>query len=99
MPGRKPALSLEQKQRLPILLGQGPQHYGFMGDFWTYERVAVVVLREFGVTYSVTAVRMTLKQIAYDLSIPDRRTRYRARAREQQRTALQRELAQAFGYR
>ena len=50
-PGATPRLSKDERARLPELLAQGAQAHGFRGDVWTCERVAIVIRREFGVSY------------------------------------------------
>ena len=50
-PGATPRLSDQERAKLPELLAQGAEAYGFRGDVWTCERVAEVIRREFGVSY------------------------------------------------
>src|SRR5258707_106261 len=41
-PGMTPRLSAEQRAQLPALLARGAPAYGFAGEVWTADRVAVV---------------------------------------------------------
>jgi transposase len=52
-PGATPRLSEDQRARVPKLLAQGAQAHGFRGEAWTCERVAIVIRREFGVSYLI----------------------------------------------
>src|SRR5260221_6217736 len=47
-PGMTPRLSAEQRAQLPALLARGAPAYGFAGEVWTADRVAVVIERTFG---------------------------------------------------
>src|SRR5215208_5979269 len=55
-PGATPKLTHQQRARLPDLLLQGAQAYGFVGDIWTQARIAAVIKREFGVSYHTILV-------------------------------------------
>jgi transposase len=67
-PGAPPRLSEVERARLPELLAQGAQaYYGFRGDVWTCERVAVVIRREFGVSYHPAHVSRLLKKLRLSL--------------------------------
>jgi transposase len=72
-PGAPPRLSEEQRARLPELLYQGPEAHGFRGDVWTCERVAIVIRREFGVSYHPAHVSRLLKKLRLSLQKPERR--------------------------
>src|SRR5918995_3246353 len=50
-PGATPRLSEQERAKLPELLAQGAEAHGFRGEVWTCERVAIVIRREFGVSY------------------------------------------------
>lgn len=50
-PGRPSKLSAEQQGQLPALLAKGPEAFGFRGQAWTTERVALMIQQEFGVSY------------------------------------------------
>ena len=83
-PGAPPRLTWEQRMRLPQLLAQGAQSFGFQGDLWTQPRVAEVIRREFGVSYDPSQVGRILKQCGLSLQKPLRR------ATQRDETAIQR---------
>lgn len=68
--GPKPRLSAEQVNCLPALLNQGAQHFGFRGDVWTRARVAAVIKKVFGVTYSLTHVGWLLDKLGWSWQKP-----------------------------
>jgi transposase len=68
--GPKPRLSEQELQRLPELLEQGPEAYGFRGAVWTRARVRTVIQREFGVTYSAEHVGRLLDKIDWSRQKP-----------------------------
>src|ERR671915_180354 len=72
-PGAPPRLSEQQRARLPELVAQGPEAHGFRGDVWTCERVAIVIRREFGVSYHPAHVSRLLKKLRLSLQKPERR--------------------------
>src|SRR5215211_5399534 len=60
-PGASPRLSEEQRTKLPELLERGAEAHGFRGEAWTCERVAMVIRREFGVSYHPAHVSRLLR--------------------------------------
>jgi transposase len=76
-PGAPPRLSEEERARLPELLAQGAQAHGFRGDVWTCERVAIVIRKEFGVSYHPAHVSRLLKALRQSLQKPQRRAEQR----------------------
>ncbi len=76
-PGPTPRLSQEQLARLPALLARGAEHFGFRGDVWTRKRVAVVIKREFGVTYTPTHVGRIVRAIGWSRQKPVERASQR----------------------
>ncbi len=66
-PGATPRLSEDERARLPELLAQGAQAHGFRGDVWTCERVAIVIRKEFGVSYHPAHVSRLLKALRQSL--------------------------------
>src|SRR5690348_11562555 len=44
-PGRRPKLTPAQRAQLPALLARGAEAFGFRGQVWTCQRVAVVIRR------------------------------------------------------
>lgn len=68
--GPKPRVSREQLEQLPALLKQGAEAYGFRGEVWTCTRVAAVIEREFGVTYTPQHVGNLLRQLGWSRQKP-----------------------------
>jgi transposase len=81
-------LTDEQLERLPGLLKQGAEHFGFRGEVWTRRRVASVIEREFGVRYSLTPVGRILRALRWSSQQPVERAEQRDEAAiERWRTA------------
>jgi len=76
-PGAPPRLSEDERARLPELVAQGAEAHGFRGDLWTCERVAIVIRREFGVSYHPAHVSRLLKKLRLSLQKPERRAEQR----------------------
>lgn len=93
-PGKQPRLTAEQRARLPALLSEGAEAYGFVGDVWTTGRVAAVIKRAFGVGYHPAHVSRLLRRIGWTLQRPVKRASQRNEAavtawREREWPALQ----------
>ena len=73
-------LTEEQLSQLPALLKQGAEHFGFRGQVWTRGRVARVIEREFGVTYSQVHVGRLLKRLRWSSQKPVERASQRNEA-------------------
>ena len=71
-PGATPRLNVDQRARITELLAQGAQAHGFRGEAWTCERVAIVIRREFGVSYHLAHVSRLLKALRQSLQKPQR---------------------------
>lgn len=82
-PGAPPKLTPEQRAQLPALLAKGAEAYGFRGQVWTAERVALVIKREFGVSYHPTHCSRLLKAIKHSVQKPE------SRASQQDAQAIQ----------
>ncbi len=78
--GPTPRLTAEQRARLPELLSRGSEAYGFRGELWTRERVAIVVQREFGVRYSLQQIGRLLRACGWTPQKPVKRARQRNEA-------------------
>jgi transposase len=92
-PGASPRLSEEQRAKVPELLERGAEAHGFRGEAWTCERVAIVIRREFGVSYHPAHVSRLLKALRQSLQKPQRRANQRdeeaiERWKEQRRPSL-----------
>jgi transposase len=72
-PGAPPRLREQERAKLPELVAQGAEAHGFRGDVWTCERVALVIRREFGVSYHPAHVSRLLKKLRLSLQKPKRR--------------------------
>jgi transposase len=72
-PGARPRLSEQQRMKLPELLERGAEAHGFRGEVWTCERVAIVIRKEFGVSYHPAHVSRLLKALRQSLQKPQRR--------------------------
>jgi transposase len=66
-PGATPRLSEQERAKLPELLARGAEAHGFRGEVWTCERVAIVIRREFGVSYHPAHVSRLLKALRQSL--------------------------------
>jgi transposase len=76
-PGAPSRLSEDQRAKLPELLAQGAQAHGFKGEVWTCERVAVLIRREFGVSYHPAHVSRVVRALGLSLQKPKRRAEQR----------------------
>jgi transposase len=76
-PGARSRLSEERRMKLPELLERGAEAHGFRGEVWTCERVAIVIRREFGVSYHPAHVSRLLKALRHSLQKPQRRANQR----------------------
>jgi len=79
-PGRRAALSPEQRQELEGILLRGPLAAGFPTDLWTLERVAQVIRKHFGVEYHPGHVWRILRSMGWSAQKPERRARERDEA-------------------
>ena len=75
--GPQPRLSIEQMVQLPPLLDQGAEAHGFRGAVWTTQRVAVLIKKQFGVSYHPAHMSRLLKQIKYSVQQPIERASQR----------------------
>jgi transposase len=75
--GPKPRLSEEQLQQLPEWLNRGAEAYGFRGDVWTRPRLAEVIKREFGVSFTPQHVGNLLGKIGWSRQKPIERASQR----------------------
>jgi transposase len=76
-PGATPRLSEQERAKLPELLERGAEAHGLRGEVWTCERVAIVIRREFGVSYHPAHVSHLLKALRQSLQKPQRRAEQR----------------------
>jgi transposase len=76
-PGPARKLTDEQRTALPDLLAKGAEAYGFVGQVWTTNRVAVVIRRTFGVSYHPAHISRLLRQEGLSVQKPIRRASQR----------------------
>jgi transposase len=57
---------------LPELLERGAEAHGFRGEVWTCERVAIVIRKEFGVSYHPAHVSRVVRALGLSLQKPQR---------------------------
>ncbi len=69
-PGAPQRLAREQRERIPDLLAQGAEAFGFEGECWTTQRVAAVIRREFGVRYHPAHVSKVVRALGLSVQIP-----------------------------
>src|SRR5215212_3630340 len=68
--GATPKLTKQQRAQLPAVLKRGAEAYGFVGDVWTQARIAIVIKREFGVSYHVDHIGRLLHAIGWSVQKP-----------------------------
>jgi len=73
VPGRPEKLSAAQRKRLLGLLLEGARAQGFANELWTLGRVAVVIRREFAVSYHPSHVWKILRARGWSCQVPERR--------------------------
>ena len=76
-PGATPRLSEQERTELAELLARGAEAHGFRGNVWACERVAIVIRKEFGVSYHPAHVSHLLKALRQSLQKPQRRAEQR----------------------
>jgi transposase len=64
-------LTEEQLGQLPALLEQGAEAHGFRGAVWTTQRVAVLIKRQFGISYHPAHTSRLLKRLNYSVQQPE----------------------------
>lgn len=79
-PGPSPRLSAEQRAQLPVLLARGPGAFGFSGEVWTTERIAVVIQRTFGIQYHPAHVSRLVRALGLSVQKPITRATQRDEA-------------------
>jgi transposase len=79
-PGPQPLLSPRQLARLPALLAQGAEAWGWHGAAWTTQRVAVLIGEVFNVHYHPAHVSRLLRRIEWSCQKPITRAAQRDEA-------------------
>lgn len=75
--GRKSKLAGEELCRLAAVLLAGAPAHGYETDLWTLKRIAMVIRREFGVSYHPGHVWKVLGQLGWSCQRPERKARER----------------------
>jgi transposase len=71
--GRPARLDDSQRERLRKILIKGPSVYGYAIGLWTLPRIATVIEKEFGVSYSEPHVWRILQGIGWSCQMPTKR--------------------------
>jgi transposase len=79
-PGAPARVTQAQLARVPAVLQQGPEAYGFRGELWTRGRIAAVIRTEFGVSSHPAHVSRLCQAIRWSPQKPARRARQRDEA-------------------
>jgi transposase len=79
-PGPAPRLTPEQRGELVVLLAQGAEAHGFIGQVWTTKRVAAVIQSVFSVRYHPAHVSRLLRALPWTVQKPLRRATQRNEA-------------------
>ena len=77
LPGRPRKLSEEQIKRLEKALDQGSYTFGYVGDYWTLDRIAQVIWQLFEVRYHPSAVWHVLDRMGWSNQRQQRRPLHR----------------------
>ncbi len=76
-PGRPRKLSEKQIKRLEKALDQGAYTFGYVGDYWTLDRIAQVIWQLFEVRYHPSAVWHVLDRMGWSNQRQQRRALHR----------------------
>lgn len=68
--GGQTRLTPEQREQIPALLGRGAEAFGFLGDFWTTKRIALLIKRHFGVTYHPAHISRLMRSLGWSVQKP-----------------------------
>jgi transposase len=79
-PGRRPRLTVKQKEQLAKILLRGARASGYDNDLWTCPRVLGVIQQRFGVTYHVDYIGTLLHKLGWSVQKPEQRARERDEA-------------------
>jgi putative transposase len=66
-------LSDEQQKHLAGMLDEGPVVHGWVDARWTLARVAELIERSFGISYTLRGVSYLLHRMGFSLQVPARR--------------------------
>ncbi len=82
-PGASSKLSKDQQEALRKILLRGATAYGYKTDLWTLRRVAVIVKKEFGVTYHFRSLSEVLHRMGFSCQKPTRQAAERRKTDRQ----------------
>ena len=82
-PGASSKLTNDQQEALRKILLQGATAYGYKTDLWTLRRVAVIVKKEFGVTYHFRSLSEVLHRMGFSCQKPTRQAAERRKTDRQ----------------
>jgi transposase len=80
VPGRPPKLREDQCRQLLEVLLQGAVANGYPNELWTLDRIAEVIVREFGVYYHPNHVWRLLRRHFWSCQVPEWRAMQRDEA-------------------
>lgn len=80
VPGRPPKLREDQCRQLLALLLKGAVANGYPNELWTLDRIAEVIVREFGVYYHPNHVWRLLRRHSWSCQVPEWRAMQRDEA-------------------
>jgi putative transposase len=70
--GAKCKLSPAQLRELQVVLDAGPAAWGWADQCWTLARIAELVRRRFGVSYTLAGLDLLLHRIGWSVQVPAR---------------------------
>jgi len=79
-PGRPRKLSAKQVKRLEKALDKGANAFGYVGNYWTLDRIAQVIWQLFGVRYHPSAVWHVMQRMGWSNQRPQRQALHRDEA-------------------
>jgi transposase len=76
-PGRPRKLTQQQVKRLEKALDRGAYHFGYVGDYWTLDRISQVIWQMFQVRYHPSAVWHVMDRMGWSNQRQQRRPLHR----------------------
>ena len=68
--GGQARLTPDQRDQIPALLRRGAEAFGFLGDFWTTKRIALVIKQSFGVAYHPAHISRLMRTLGWSVQKP-----------------------------
>jgi transposase len=72
-PGSERRLSAREQKDLLGILVTGARAYGYPTDLWTLKRIAEVIRKEYGVSYTLSGVWRVLRALGFSAQVPLKR--------------------------